>query len=327
MLERSIPPLPRRDFLASAALGVAAGLTPRTALSCAAAPHASLPATVIDTHTHFYDPGRPEGVPWPDRDSFLYRRVLPADYRTLAEPLGITGTVVVEASPWVEDNAWLLELAEREPFIKGIVGHLVPGSEGFANNLQRFAANRLYRGIRVRGDLFTAESHRDAFRADVRRLMERDLELDVNGNAAILEPVASLAAALPDLRIVINHVAGPGDPRRKLPAAWRAGMAAAARHPNVYCKVSALVEQSPTPHGQAPTDLDTYRPILDHVWNEFGEDRVIFGTNWPVSDRGAPLDVVVRLVSEYFAEQGPAAVEKYFFKNAARAYQWVERTG
>ena len=80
---------------------------------------------IIDTHTHFYDPTRPQGVPWPSKDdAVLYRPILPAEFNELARPHGVTGTVVVEASPWVEDNQWVLELAAREKSILGVVGRL-----------------------------------------------------------------------------------------------------------------------------------------------------------------------------------------------------------
>src|SRR3990172_1342684 len=87
---------------------------------------------IIDCHTHFYDPTRPEGVPWPSKDDkLLYRRVLPEDYKRVARPLGVTGTVVVEASPWVEDNEWVLDLAAKDPFLVGLVGHLDPKNDPF----------------------------------------------------------------------------------------------------------------------------------------------------------------------------------------------------
>ncbi|NCY02726.1 MAG: hypothetical protein EBX36_07380, partial [Planctomycetia bacterium] len=103
-----VPPAPscRRRFLCR---GVAAA----SAVTAAAwtAPAAEPPAPVIDTHTHFYDPTRPGGVPWPPRDdAILYRTVLPAEWERLAQPAGVTGTVVVEASPLLEDNDWLLDL-------------------------------------------------------------------------------------------------------------------------------------------------------------------------------------------------------------------------
>src|SRR5512133_2472255 len=102
----------------------------------------------IDTHTHFYDPSRPQGVPWPSpNEKLLYRTVLPKQYRTLKVPQTISGTVVVEASPWVEDNQWVLDLAAKEPFILGLVGNLPVGTKPFAQHLKRFAANPLFRGI------------------------------------------------------------------------------------------------------------------------------------------------------------------------------------
>src|SRR2546421_730543 len=70
---------------------------------------------IIDTHTHFYDPSRPQGAPWPGKsDKLLYRPVLPGEYKKLARPFGVVGAIVVEASPWLEDNQWLLDLAAKD---------------------------------------------------------------------------------------------------------------------------------------------------------------------------------------------------------------------
>ena len=108
---------------------------------------------VVDAHTHFYDPTRPEGVPWPNKDTPLYRKVMPADWQKLANPLGIKETIVVEASPWVEDNQWILDLAKKETCIIGFVGYLNPLDPQFSDHLKRFAAYPIFRGIRWRGDL------------------------------------------------------------------------------------------------------------------------------------------------------------------------------
>ena len=93
----------------------------------------------------------------------------------------------------------------------------------------------------------------------------------------------------------------------------------------MFCKVSALVEQTKDEYGKAPQDTAFYLPILDHVCECFGEDRVVYGSNWPVSDKGAPYDVVFRIVKEYFTAKGREACEKYFWKNSLAAYRWVER--
>ena len=141
----------RRAFLAQTAL--------------AAVPiHAEEAAWIVDTHTHFYDPTRAQGVPWPaPSEKQLYRTVLPPEFRKLAEPLGIRGTVLVEASPWVEDNQWLLDLAAREPFILGVVGNLDPLAVDFAANVARFAKNPKFRGIRVAGKQFIELGHGGRF--------------------------------------------------------------------------------------------------------------------------------------------------------------------
>ena len=133
---------------------------------------------IIDTHTHFYDPTRPEGVPWPNpNDEVLYRRVMPEDYKALAVPEGATGTVVVEASKWLEDNQWILDLAAEEPFIVGFVGHLEPTAD-FEDNLNRFSANPLFRGIRLGGGHLQAIGDR-TFLASIEKLAAKELTLDL----------------------------------------------------------------------------------------------------------------------------------------------------
>lgn len=312
----------RRDFLASAAVGAGLSLVPtaRAAEGDAATPLA------VDAHTHFYDPARPQGVPWPAKDNqLLYRTVLPEDFLRVAIPHRVTRTIVVEASAWVEDNQWILDLAAREPAIVGFVGRLTPGEEGFAAHLARFAANPLYRGIRVGGAQLAAGLERAEYRRDLARLAERDLELDVNGGPDLLETVNRLAREIPALRIVINHVANVKIDGRAPPEAWRRGIEAAARHPQVYCKVSALAENTGAQAGEAPKEVDFYRPLLDALWDTFGEDRLIYGSNWPVSDRGAPYSVVYAIVAKYVGEKGREAESKFFEGNALRAYKWVVR--
>ena len=273
---------------------------------------------IIDTHTHFYDPARPQGVPWPGKnDKRLYRTVLPGEYQKFAKPFGVVGAIVVEASPWVEDNQWLLDLAAKEPFLVGVIGRLDPASDDFEKNLRRFARNPLYRGIRI--------SHNELKDGLKGKLVERckllsdlNLVLDVNGGPDLPADVAKLAAEAPKLRIVINHAANLRIDGKAPPQAWRDGMKAAAKHANVYCKVSALVEQ--TAQKPAPRDVDYYRPVLDVLWQEFGEDRLIFGSNWPVSDNGAPFATVVGIVQDYFTAKGERAARKYFAGNAQTVY-------
>jgi L-fuconolactonase len=313
----------RRSFLHCTA---AAGFAPVAAPSlCAAdAPPAS---RIVDTHIHLYDPTRPQGVPWPPKGSPLYRTVLADDWAKLALPLGITHAVIVEASEWVEDNQWILDLASKDKRIVGFAGNLDPTSPDFAANLKRFSANPLFRGIRNRRPNAAISNIVDApeFRASMKLMSDTGMELDVNlSGGKGLDAVAKLADDMPDLRIVIDHVGGSGDPRQ-ITEEWKNGMRLAGQRKNVFCKVSALVEQTKNEYGKAPQDTAYYLPVLDHVWDCFGEDRLIYASNWPVSDKGAPYDIVFRIVKEYFSAKGLDACEKFFWKNSLSAYRWIER--
>jgi L-fuconolactonase len=290
--------------------------------ACGFAPAADEKPPVIDTHTHFYDPKRKEGVPWPAKgDKVLYRPVLPAEYKKLAAPHGITGTVVVEASPRVEDNQWLLDLAKDEPFLVGVVGNLSLADVDFAKHLTRFAKNPLFRGIRVNfEDLHNAlkdETQPDRLKA----LSDGGLTLDINGDEESFLEATKVAARLPKLRVVVNHMGNPMIGGKGPTAAWRQALRIAGEAgANVFCKLSALVEGSRKTDGTAPTDLAYYTPVLDHVWKAFGADRLLFGSNWPVSDLYAKFDTVYTLAAKYAKAKGDDAFAKVFGRNAVKAY-------
>lgn len=311
---------------APSAGSVGAGPPPARPSDPAAATPPAEPKTkppIVDVHTHFYDPSRPEGVPWPGRnDKTLYRTVLPPEYRKLAEPEGVVGTVVVEASPRVEDNAWLLDLAAKDPYLLGIVGRLDPAGAEFDKHLKRFAADPLFRGIRIsQNDLAGVLKNGHVRRLGL--LAEAGLALDVNGGPAMPAEVARLAAELPRLRIVINHCANLKIDGKDPPPAWVEAMTAAAKHERVFCKASALVEQTATK--PAPRDAAYYAPVLATLFKLFGEDRLLFGSNWPVSDRAAPFATVVGVVRDWFAAKGAAVSAKYFHDNSRAAYGWKKR--
>ena len=282
---------------------------------------------IIDCHTHFYDPERPEGVPWPEKGTPLYRTVLPKHLRALDTFRPVTGTIIVEARASVEDNAWLLDLAKGDPFVVGIVGRLEPGDPSFEKNLQRFAANPLFRGIRISAQVLQKLLERDAL-ADLKLLAAHDLSLDVNGGPETPAVVAKLASKIPELRIVLNHIANVPITDKHPPADWSEGMRLLAKNPNVFCKISGMVESAAKQAKEpAPAALDFYRPYLDVVWNAFGDDRVIYASNWPVSESGADYKIMQRITLLYAFEKGEEPTRKFCSLNALRAYRWIERPG
>jgi L-fuconolactonase len=316
----------RRAFIKQilvAAAGAGGAALPRLAV---AADGGGQPETVIDTHVHFYDPARPSGVPWPSKDdAVLYRTVLPAQYAALQQPRPVSGVIVVEASPWLEDNQWVLDLAEPSRLILGLVGTLPVGEDGFEAQLKRFAAHRRFRGIRLRPSPPTAQWNEPRFRDHLRQLAEADLTLDLVGGLETLELAGRLANALPSLRIVIDHLAGVQVDGRAPAAAWLAALRTVARHEQVYMKISGLVEGTGRSGGRAPTELQVYQPTLDAVWEALGEDRLVYGSNWPVCEHYASLATVQRLAIDYFRSKGGQALAKVMAKNSQRAYQWPAR--
>jgi L-fuconolactonase len=320
----------RRRFLTATAKAVAGVALSGWGSSAWAGAEQSAPGTdglvVIDAHTHFYDPTRAQGVPWPPRDDkLLYRPVLPKDYRAVAVPETVTGTVVVEASAWVEDNQWVLDLAAHDPFIVGFVGHLPVGTNSFAGLLQRFAANELFRGIRVGERKLEGSPDGAAYIKDLKLLADHDLSLDLLGGMEILPFADRLAQELPGLRIVIDHLAGLAVDGKAVPADWEKQMRGLARRPGIFCKVSGLVEGTGRTDGSAPRDVEFYRPVLDAMRTIFGPQRLIYASNWPVSERFAPLATVQGIVQEYFHSYGRLDEEQVFSKSASAAYRWVRR--
>lgn len=304
----------RREFLQAAAW-VSGGLALE---GCRSAQGSTV--GILDTHTHFYDPTRPGGVPWPSSgDAFLYRPVLPAEYEALARPLGITGTVVVEASTREDDNRWVLELATQSPFLIGLVGHLKPGRPGFLEMLARDAADRRFRGIRIGTWDGPARLEEPAFLRDCSELESRGLTVDVLTGPDQLAMVDQLAQRFPHLRIVIDHCANVKVDGRDPDPVWRKGIAAVARHPHVYMKFSGYTEGTGRDDGTAPRDLAFYRPTFDVVWDAFGPGRLVFGSNWPVSARFASLATCVGIAHDYFSSRGILA--QGFRQNALKAYQ------
>ena len=324
----------RRRFLSHAvAATTAAGAAmamPQRQLRAAEPP---LPPPVIDTHTHFFDPTRPAGVPWPGKGGDLYRPVLPAEWQTLVKPLGVTGTVVVEASSWLEDNQWLLDLAarhdrERLPGmlgVVGVVGSLPLGDPICAGAIDRFAKQKLYRGIRVNGDKLLTGLDDKAYAADVARLADHDLSIDINGGK-VFDAAAAAAAKFPQMRIIVNHMGNtPVSDKGPLPE-WLQSIKLAAQHPNVFMKVSAMAENAAHTMKlpKAPLDPAFYVPWLDAAWAAFGEKRLMYGSNWPVSDKASTYAEVLDIVKPYVARKGPEA-ERWFYAEASRAaYRWVE---
>ncbi len=286
------------------------------------------PIPIIDTHIHLFDPRRPQGVPWPPKDNAkLYMPALPDRYRALTAKHNVKGVIKVEASPWMEDNQWVLDLAAKDTLIVGFVGNLgAPAQPEFARGLERFAKNPIFRGVRY-GNLWgsdLSDTVGNPTIAGLKRLAEANLSLDTaNQSPALIAATAKVASAIPNLRIVIDHLPQMKVPQGEPGVAYRKNLKELGANPRVYVKLSAILRKDE--NGNIPLDVAPYRDNLQMIFETFGEDRVLYGSDWPNSDNWRPYDDVIAVAKQFFSGKTEAQREKFFWKNSAKAYQWVKR--
>lgn len=310
----------RRDFLAGVAATAVAAIPERGGAQGTAIP-------IIDTHIHLFDPARPQGAPYsgPRVAGAAPVAAYPDRYRKLAAPLGSVGAIKVEASPWVEDNLWVLDVAQRDTIIVGVIGNLEPDKPEFREYFDRYRKHTLFRGIRY-GNLWGRDIAKQAenpvFIDGLRLLADADLVLDTaNPRMTLLESMLKISDKVPTLRIVLDHLPNFVPTTGERPA-YDAALREFAKRPQVYVKLSAILRRV---DGKVSTDVNSYRETLDLLVATFGEDRILFGSDWPNSDGVAPIEDVFRVAKEYFASKPRPVAEKYFWRNSVAAYKWVKR--
>lgn len=245
---------------------------------------------------------------------------LPADHEPIAKANGVSGTIVVQAGLSLPDNQWNLDITAHNPRLyRGVVGNFSEtiGTPAFQPLFEKLCENPRYLGYRLSGRY--QETLTDAFFADLRLTAQKGRAVDFLTGGYRLEDITEIARRVPELRILINHLGGVKLDGKPLDAAWAAQFRALAKQPNVHCKVSALFgrwEKQP-----APQDLAAYTEVLDLAFESFGEDRLIFGSDWPVTEQTADYAAVLRLTRAYFDRKGPAISAKLFHQNAAAFYR------
>ncbi len=325
----------RREFVSSLA---AVPLAAKAALAA----QDPRPFPIIDTHIHLFDKTRPAGAPYPrdmpgGGEPPQGMIALPNRYQAITAPFGVVGAIVVEASPRLDDNQWILDVAADAPIIVGLVGRIDLADPAFGTHLDRLHRNPLFLGIRQRQLHLGLDN--PVYIANLKLLADADCSLDTYGVSVAtiaeraddrpngpetVEALIKVLDKVPSLRLVVDHLPRVQVAGGSAEDTYRTYLRELAQRPQVYIKLSEVVRRV---GDGVSTDLAVYRDWLDELWSMFGEDRVMFGSDWPQSE-GLEFNSypnVFGVARAYTRSKGPSAMEKVFWKNSLKPYRWVQR--
>jgi L-fuconolactonase len=271
----------------------------------------------VDSHQHFwrYDPVRYGWIG--DEMRMLQRDYLPDDLHSQMLANGIDATIAVQADQSEQDTNFLIELAEQHHWIAGVVGWVDLRSPEVNRRLESFSHSPRLRGMRhvaqsESDDWFLA---REDFVRGVKALGEFGLTYDILIYPKQLAAARKLVEKLPDQKFVLDHLAKPLVKLREIEA-WAAEIRGLAENPRVFCKLSGLVTEADWKNWSAAD----FKPYLDIVFEAFGPERLMFGSDWPVCLVAGSYSRVKALIADYLAEERAGYGDRIFGGNAIHFY-------
>ena len=271
----------------------------------------------IDSHQHFwrYDAARDAWIT--ESMAVLRRDFLPDHLAAELNANGIDASIAVQADQSENETMFLLDLAEKNKHIAGVVGWVDLLSPRVAERLEYFSHFSKLRGFRhiAQGEPDDRFLARENFVKGVAQLRPFDFTYDILIYPKQLPAAIELVARLPEQRFVVDHLAKPEINSGKT-APWAAQVRELAQNKNVFCKLSGLVTEADWKHWKS----DDFKPYVDVVFDAFGVERLMFGSDWPVCLLAATYGQVKQLIENYVTCYSEADKDKIFGGNAARFY-------
>jgi len=273
----------------------------------------------IDSHQHFWKASRGDYHWMSPSVSVLCRDYLPEDISPSLKKYNIDKTILVQAAQTKAETDFLLDLARQHDFIAGVIGWLDMDSPNFAQELEVYLKKPKFLGIRPMLQDIAQDDWilRPRVIESLKLVAEKNVPFEFLTYTRHLPHVLSALETVPNLHAVVDHVSKPEIKNRKLDP-WRSLMAEVAKHKNVYCKLSGMVTEA----DQKAWTVDDLRPYVEHVFQCFGGDRVMYGSDWPVCLLAGSYDRVIEalqtILKPHLDQRLEAAV---FGGNAARFYK------
>lgn len=275
------------------------------------------PAQMIDTHQHLWKPSE-RSYDWLSAVPPLNSDFGPEDVAADVTSAGITATVLVQAADTYEDTFYMLSVAASVPVVRGVVGWApLDRAAEAAAAIELYALSPTVRGVRVLNHTYADPRWllQDSVDASLRLLAKHGLALDVVSVVPErLEMLAELAGRHPELTIVLDHMAKP-DIAGKGWEPWASLIAEVAARPNVSVKLSGLNTAS-----GAEWTWQDWLPYVNHVVDHFGSDRVMLGSDWPVSILAGDFVGVWLAQREVIGHLTTEQQDDILFRTATRAY-------
>jgi len=271
---------------------------------------------IVDAHQHFwrYDPREYGWID--DRMSALKRDFLPVDLVPHLEQAGVDATIAVQTQQTLDETRWLLQLADEQPFIAGVVGWVDLQADGVEAQLDSVRHPRLC-GIR-----HIVQSEPDdrfllgaAFGRGIAALGQAGLPYDILIYPRHLPVAADFVARFPSQPFVLDHLGKP-EIRSAAIDDWARDLRRLAAAPNVCCKLSGLVTES---HWRTWTPA-WIEPYLDVAFEAFGPSRLLAGSDWPVCTLAADYSRTMAVVRDYLGRFPSAEREAVLGGNAVNVY-------
>src|SRR5882672_1415188 len=271
----------------------------------------------VDSHQHFwkYDVQRHGWIT--DEMKVLRRDYLPADLMPELRANEMSGCIAVQADQSEQETQFLLELANQYDAIKGVVGWVDLLSSEVAGRLRHFSQFEKLCGFRhvVQSEADDGFMLRPEFCRGIKALQEVGFTYDILIYARQLPAALELVTRFPDQPFVIDHIAKPSIRTGEL-APWAAQMRSLADHKNVHCKLSGLITETDWRKWRA----EDFLPYLNVVFETFGPERLMFGSDWPVCLLAGSYRQVKQLIETYVSKFSINQKKAIFGLNAVRFY-------
>jgi len=271
----------------------------------------------LDAHQHFWHYSPTEHIWMTDQMTLLKQDFLPEDLDPLLAGIHFDGCVAVQARQSLEETRWLLELADKHPFIKAVVGWVDLRSDHLREQLTKFARHPRLAGVRhvVQDEPDDNFMLQPEFRHGIAQLRAFDLTYDLLLFPQHLKAAALLVEEFPQQPFVLDHLAKPRI-AEGLFSPWQEDLLRLAKFPNVSCKLSGMATEARWKQWR-PVDFHRY---LDIVFAAFGWSRLMIGSDWPVCTLSGDYEPVMNLVIDYISKFSAEAQSAILGENCARFY-------